>query len=93
MCFFKESLSNGDWGVIDLGGEGGGMGDILSYFGQVISVSNYSQDEASVWLPELHDASSHFDGPHQVSFHGVEHSILQRLSPSFGSLPLVLKAL
>ena len=73
--------------------KGEGDGEILGYFGQVISVSNYSQDEASVWLPELHDASSHFDGPHQISFHGVEHSILQRLSPSFGSLPLVLKAL
>ena len=69
------------------------MGDTLSYFGQVVSVSNYNQDETSVRLPELHDASSHFDGPPQISLHGMEHSILQRLSPSFGSLPLVLKAL
>ena len=56
-------------------------------------MSNYSQDETSVRLPELHDASSHFDSPPQISLHGMEHSFLQGLSPPFGSLPLVLKAL
>ena len=68
-------------------------GDFLSDFSQVISVSNYSQDKGSVRLPELHDASSHLDGPHQISLHGVKHNILKGLSSPFGPLSLVLKAL
>ena len=72
------------------------MGDggiFLSDFSQVISVSNYSQDKGSVRLPELHDASSHLDCPHQISLHGVKHNILKGLSSPFGPLSLVLKAL
>ena len=75
------------------GGGGGAFYLVLGYLGQVISVTDYSQDEASIRLPELHNASSNLDGPSQVSLHRMEHSFLQRLSSPFGPLSLVLKAL